>query len=84
MTAGRPPSLAVERALAAAGAEVVLGCDEVGRGAIAGPIVVGVLVKDIGQPAVFGLGAGSFVVAAVLVLTLGVETRGRTLEAISG
>ena len=46
--------------------------------------MVGVLVKDIGQPAVFGLGAGSFVVAAVLVLTLGVETRGRTLEASSG
>ena len=46
MTAGRPPSLAVERALAAAGAEVVLGCDEVGRGAIAGPIGVGVAVLD--------------------------------------
>ncbi len=44
---------------------------------------IGALVEDIGQPGVFALGAGSFVVAAVLVLTLGVETRGRTLEAIS-
>jgi ribonuclease HII len=42
----RPPGLAVERALLADGATVVLGCDEVGRGAIAGPIGVGVAVLD--------------------------------------
>lgn len=42
----RPPGLAVERALAERGATVVLGCDEVGRGAIAGPVGVGVAVLD--------------------------------------
>jgi ribonuclease HII len=42
----RPPGLAVERALLADGATLVIGCDEVGRGAIAGPIGVGVAVLD--------------------------------------
>lgn len=42
----RPPGLAVERALLAEGATVVIGCDEVGRGAIAGPVGVGVAVLD--------------------------------------
>ena len=65
----------------ATGAGFASACGRVG--AIVGPIVVGALVEDIGQPAVFALGAGSFVVAAALVLALGVETRGRTLEAIS-
>ena len=46
MTAGRPPGLAVERALLTAGASVVIGCDEVGRGAIAGPVGVGMAVLD--------------------------------------
>lgn len=46
MTAGRPPGLAVERALLEGGATLVLGCDEVGRGAIAGPVGVGVAVLD--------------------------------------
>lgn len=56
----------------------------VGRvGAIAGPVIVGATVKSFGQPAVFALGAGSFVLASVLVLGLGIETRGRTLEAIA-
>jgi ribonuclease HII len=43
-----PPSLAVERALWEDGHEVVVGVDEVGRGAWAGPIMVGaaVLPKD--------------------------------------
>lgn len=35
------PTLRVELDLAAAGADVVVGCDEVGRGAIAGPVAVG-------------------------------------------
>jgi ribonuclease HII len=43
---GRPPGLSVERALLASGAAVVIGCDEVGRGAIAGPVGVGVAVLD--------------------------------------
>lgn len=36
------PTLEVERALFAQGAPVVIGCDEVGRGAIAGVVAVGV------------------------------------------
>lgn len=36
------PTLDVERALFAEGAPVVIGCDEVGRGAIAGVVAVGV------------------------------------------
>lgn len=35
------PTLVVERELFAAGAPVVIGCDEVGRGAIAGVVAVG-------------------------------------------
>ena len=35
------PTLAVERALHRDGARFVIGCDEVGRGAIAGPVAVG-------------------------------------------
>lgn len=46
MTAGRPPGLSTERALLASGATLVIGCDEVGRGAIAGPVGVGVAVLD--------------------------------------
>ncbi len=40
------PDLAVERNLFAAGAVRVAGIDEVGRGAIAGPVAVGVAVID--------------------------------------
>jgi ribonuclease HII len=35
------PTLRVERALFTDGATLVIGCDEVGRGAIAGPVAVG-------------------------------------------
>jgi putative MFS transporter len=65
----------------ATGAGFASACGRVG--AMAGPIVVGFVVKDIGQLAVFSLGAGSFIIAAAFVLVLGIETRGRTLEAIS-
>jgi ribonuclease HII len=41
---GRSPSLSVERELWAAGHDVVAGVDEVGRGAWAGPLVVGAAV----------------------------------------
>lgn len=41
---GRAPTLAVERNLWAAGAGVVVGLDEVGRGAWAGPLTVGAAV----------------------------------------
>src|SRR5688572_20119459 len=40
----KSPSLAVERGLWAAGHDVVVGVDEVGRGAWAGPITVGAAV----------------------------------------
>lgn len=40
------PTLEVERALVASGARFVIGCDEVGRGALAGPVAVGVSVVD--------------------------------------
>lgn len=40
------PSLKIERELLAGGAPVVLGCDEVGRGALAGPVAVGIVVID--------------------------------------
>ncbi|WP_350349664.1 ribonuclease HII [Agromyces sp. G08B096] len=46
MVAGRPPSLTAERALFADGAPMVLACDEVGRGALAGPVTVGIVVID--------------------------------------
>ncbi len=52
-------------------------------GAILGPIVVPVLVRANGQAAAFEVGAAGFVIAAVLVLALGVETRGQRLEVVS-
>lgn len=46
------PGFEAERSLHAAGSRYVIGCDEVGRGAIAGPVAVGVVVIDrgIGAP----------------------------------
>jgi ribonuclease HII len=49
MTAGttsRSPSLRVERALQRQGHRLLAGMDEVGRGALAGPVSVGVVVID--------------------------------------
>ena len=40
------PTLKIERELLAGGAPVVLACDEVGRGALAGPVAVGIVVID--------------------------------------
>jgi len=51
-------------------------------GAITGPIVVGYIIGSVGDTGVFTLGAASFVAAALIVLILGMETRGRTLEEI--
>jgi len=45
-TAARRPSLRVERALQREGHRVLAGMDEVGRGALAGPVTVGVVVID--------------------------------------
>jgi ribonuclease HII len=49
MTSGgmsRKPSLRVERGLQRAGHRLIAGMDEVGRGALAGPVSVGVVVID--------------------------------------
>ena len=44
------PSLRVERGALRSGARLVAGVDEVGRGALAGPVTVGVVVVDSGTP----------------------------------
>jgi MFS transporter, putative metabolite:H+ symporter len=51
-------------------------------GAITGPIVVGYIIGAVGDAGVFTLGAASFGAAALIVLVLGIETRGRTVEEI--
>lgn len=43
----RPPTLRLERGLLRSGARLVAGMDEVGRGALAGPVTVGVAVVDV-------------------------------------
>lgn len=40
------PTLQFEAELCGAGSPLVIGCDEVGRGAIAGPVAVGMVVVD--------------------------------------
>jgi putative MFS transporter len=52
-------------------------------GSLIGPYVIGVILPSVGQTGVFALGAGAFVIAALAVLILGEETKGRTLESIS-
>lgn len=52
-------------------------------GAILGPMIVPILVQNHGPAAAFEVGAGGFVIGALLVLVLGVETKGRVLESIS-
>ena len=47
MTSIRRPDLRVERALLRAGARMVVGMDEVGRGALAGPVSVGAVAVDL-------------------------------------
>ncbi|MBG6225703.1 ribonuclease HII [Arthrobacter sp. CAN_A2] len=44
------PTLSVEKSFATAGHRYVAGCDEVGRGALAGPVSVGIVVVDLGAP----------------------------------
>lgn len=46
------PTLQTERQILACGARFVIGCDEVGRGAIAGPVAVGLTVIDVSCAAV--------------------------------
>lgn len=49
MSTKTSPSLNLERELFETGAKYVLGIDEVGRGAIAGPVAVGVAVLEISK-----------------------------------
>lgn len=49
------PTLEFEETLFAAGAKLVIGCDEVGRGAIAGPVAVGLCAIDGSRPMPVGL-----------------------------
>ena len=44
------PHLLIERELLAGGARIVVGMDEVGRGALAGPVTVGVVAVDAQTP----------------------------------
>jgi MFS transporter, putative metabolite:H+ symporter len=56
----------------------------IGRiGSLIGPSLIGFILPAAGQSGVFALGAGAFTLAALVVLVLGEETRGRTLESIS-
>jgi putative MFS transporter len=56
----------------------------IGRlGSLLGPMIIGVVLPSTGQSGVFGLGAASFVIAALVVFLFGVETKGKTLEEIS-
>jgi len=56
----------------------------VGRiGSLLGPTIIGIVLPAAGQGGVFALGAGAFVIAALSVLILGEETKGRMLEHIS-
>jgi MFS transporter, putative metabolite:H+ symporter len=56
----------------------------IGRvGSLIGPYVIGIILPTAGQAGVFALGAGAFTLAALAVLILGEETKGRTLESIS-
>ena len=56
----------------------------IGRvGSLIGPTVIGLILPATGQGGVFALGAGAFAIAALSVLVLGEETKGRTLENIS-
>ncbi|MGS1000948.1 MFS transporter [Burkholderia glumae] len=57
----------------------------IGRiGSLIGPYVVGLVLPRFGQGGVFTLGALSFVMAALAVAWLGIETRGLALEALAG
>ena len=51
--------------------------------ALIGPALVPVLLASYGNSAVFTMGAVSFVIAAVVVLAFGPETKDRVLEEVS-
>ncbi|QTD95000.1 MFS transporter [Burkholderia anthina] len=53
-------------------------------GALAGPTIVGLILPAWKYDGVFVFGAACFVVAALVVMFFGIETRGSTLEEVSG
>ncbi|GHC40328.1 MFS transporter [Alcaligenes pakistanensis] len=56
----------------------------IGRlGSLLGPLLVGFILPWTGHSGVFTLGAISFSIAALVVIALGVETKGRSLEEVS-
>ena len=56
----------------------------VGRlGSLLGPSIVAIILPVTGQSGVFALGAACFVLAALVVGVLGIETKGKVLEEIS-
>jgi len=56
----------------------------IGRiGSLIGPYLVGVILPATGQFGVFAIGAGCFLLAAVVVGLLGEETKGQLLETVS-
>ncbi|CAL60326.1 putative transporter of the major facilitator superfamily [Herminiimonas arsenicoxydans] len=57
----------------------------VGRlGSLLGPLAVGLILPFTGHTGVFTLGAVSFMIAAFVVIALGTETKGKSLEDVSG
>jgi putative MFS transporter len=52
-------------------------------GALTGPMLIPAIISSYGMEAVFTLGAGAFVIAALNVFVLGPETKGKVLEEIS-
>ncbi|NLI92656.1 MAG: MFS transporter [Peptococcaceae bacterium] len=52
-------------------------------GSLLGPYIVALVLPTAGNSGVFALGAGCFIVAAITVGILGVETKGKVLEDIS-
>jgi putative MFS transporter len=57
----------------------------IGRlGSLLGPFAVGIILPVTGQTGIFTLGAISFGIAAFFVIAMGAETRGKSLEEISG
>lgn len=61
------------------------GCaSAVGRvGSLLGPYIIGIVLPALGASGVFALGAGSFIIAALAIGIFGIETKGKSLEAIS-
>ncbi|RBA23946.1 MFS transporter [Herminiimonas fonticola] len=56
----------------------------IGRlGSLLGPFAVGVILPFTGHTGVFTLGAISFTAAALIVITMGIETKGKSLEEVS-